>query len=63
VANSSPASTQLPPAAPLDVGDEGEPPVRPVGKMAAKQKLKQHWTIEALDYLMIKKKKWIMRKT
>jgi hypothetical protein len=56
MANSSPASAQVPLAAPVDVGDEGELPVRPKGKKAAKQKLKQRSTIEALDYLMVKKK-------
>jgi hypothetical protein len=49
--NSSPASTPVAPATPLDVA---EPSVRPDGKKKEKRKLKS--TIEALDYLMVKKK-------
>jgi hypothetical protein len=52
VTNSSPASTPVAPATPLDVA---EPSVRPDGKKE-KRKLKQQSTIEALDYLMVKKK-------
>jgi hypothetical protein len=56
VANSTPGSAAIPPVAPIDVADEGEPSVRPEGKKATKQKLKQRSTIEAMDYLMVKKK-------
>jgi hypothetical protein len=51
VANSSPVLAHVAHAAPLDVLDEGEPPVRPDGKKRNKRS-----TIEALDYLMVNKK-------
>jgi hypothetical protein len=41
---------------PIDVADEGEPSVRPDDRKKQKLKLKQRSTIEALDYLMVKKK-------
>lgn len=54
VANSSPASVE---PADLDVYcSDAQPSVRPDGKKAAKQKLRQGRTIEAVDYLMEKKK-------
>lgn len=54
VANSSPTSVE---PADLDVYcSDAQPSVRPDGKKAAKQKLRQGRTIEAVDYLMEKKK-------
>jgi hypothetical protein len=54
--NSTPGSAAIPPVAPIDVADEGGPSVRPDGQKQEKLKLKQRSTIEAFDYLMIKKK-------
>jgi hypothetical protein len=51
VANSSPVLAHVAHATPLDVLDEGEPPVRPDGEKRNKRS-----TIEALDYLMVNKK-------
>ncbi|XP_025814231.1 uncharacterized protein LOC112891555 [Panicum hallii] len=59
VANFSPASvvsTTAVGGAPLAGGAEAEPSARPDGKKKEKQKLRQRSTIEAVDYLMAKKK-------
>ncbi|CAL4915205.1 unnamed protein product [Urochloa decumbens] len=58
VANSSPGSVAgaVVLAAPLAVGADAEPSARPEGKKKEKQKLRQRSTIEAVDYLMAKKK-------
>ncbi|CAN6167018.1 unnamed protein product [Urochloa humidicola] len=58
VANSSPGSVAgaVVPAAPLAGGADAEPSARPDGKKKEKQKLRQRSTIEAVDYLMAKKK-------
>ncbi|CAN6223041.1 unnamed protein product [Urochloa humidicola] len=57
VANSSPGSVAgaIVPAAPLAASADPEPSARPDGKKE-KQKLRQRSTIEAVDYLMAKKK-------
>ncbi|CAN6208697.1 unnamed protein product [Urochloa humidicola] len=56
VANSSPGSVAVVPAAPLAGGSDPEPSARPDGKKKEKQKLRQRSTIEAVDYLIAKKK-------
>ncbi|XP_039825664.1 uncharacterized protein LOC120687706 isoform X2 [Panicum virgatum] len=53
-ANSSPLSVE--PAAPVGGGSDAQPAGRPDGKKKEKQKLRQGRTIEAVDYLMAKKK-------
>ena len=57
VTNSSLASVAaaVAPTAPLAGGADADPSSRPDGKKE-KQKLRQHSTIEAVDYLMAKKK-------
>ena len=58
MANSSPASVAaaVAPAAPLAAGADAEPSARPDGKKKKKQQLRRRSTIEAVDYLMAKKK-------
>jgi len=58
VTNSSLASVAaaVAPTAPLDGGADADPSSRPDGKKKEKQKLRQRSTIEAVDYLMEKKK-------
>ena len=58
MANSSPASVAaaVAPAAPLAAGADAEPLARPDGKKKKKQQLRRRSTIEAVDYLMAKKK-------
>jgi type IV secretory pathway VirB10-like protein len=56
IANSFPASAAAGPVVPFPIDDDSEPPARPDGKKKEKQKLKQRSTIEAMDYLMAKKK-------
>ncbi|RLM98055.1 NAM-like protein [Panicum miliaceum] len=54
MANPTPASVE--PAAPDAGGSDAQPDERPDGKKKEKQKLRQGRTIEAVDYLMAKKK-------
>ena len=56
--NSSLASVAaaVAPTAPLAGGADADPSSRPDGKKKEKQKLRQRSTIEAVDYLMAKKK-------
>jgi hypothetical protein len=64
VANSSTASVApYAPDAPAAGGADAEPSGRPDRNKKEKQKLRQHSTIEAVDYLMAKKKKLTLRKT
>ena len=58
MANSSPASVAaaVAPAAPLAAGADAEPSARPDSKNKEKQQLRRRSTIEAVDYLMAKKK-------
>ena len=58
VTNSSLASVAaaVAPTAPLAGGADVDPSSRPDGKKKEKQKLRQHSTIEAVVYLMAKKK-------
>lgn len=56
-ANSSPASASLVPTAGTEDNQlANSTPQRPTGQKKEKQKLRQHSTIEALDYLLSKKK-------
>ena len=58
MANSSPASVAaaVAPTDPLAGGADADPSSRSDGKKKEKQKLRQRSTIEAVDYLMAKKK-------